>query len=183
MLKRPEIREFFAGKSVLVTGATGFLGKALVEKMFRCCPDVNRLYLLVRSRGSERPEQRLKEFITSNVSISCVIKLTLQFLIKQFIYFDLQAFDYLRCKSAEVMTKLVLVNGDMTSNGLGISPEDLKALQDNVSVVFHSAGRVKFDDNFDEALEANVRGPQRLLEVCKNFRNLQVFIKFQVNYI
>src|SRR5207253_2780736 len=59
------IQEFFAGKTVLVTGATGFLGKAVVEKMLRSLPDVRQLYLLIRpkERGS-RPvpaDQRFRE--------------------------------------------------------------------------------------------------------------------------
>ena len=44
------IQEFFTGKTVLVTGATGFLGKALLEKILRSLPDVRRLYLLVRPK-------------------------------------------------------------------------------------------------------------------------------------
>lgn len=45
-----KIQEYFTGKTVLVTGATGFLGKALVEKMLRGLPGLRRLYLLIRSR-------------------------------------------------------------------------------------------------------------------------------------
>src|SRR5262249_5713070 len=44
------IQEFFAGKTVLVTGATGFLGKALVEKVLRSLPGIRRLYLLIRPK-------------------------------------------------------------------------------------------------------------------------------------
>ena len=38
-------------ETVAVTGATGFLGKALVEKVLRSIPDVRRIYLLIRPKG------------------------------------------------------------------------------------------------------------------------------------
>jgi len=33
-----EIAEFFKRKSIFITGATGFIGKQLVEKLVRSCP-------------------------------------------------------------------------------------------------------------------------------------------------
>ncbi|KAG2585712.1 hypothetical protein PVAP13_6KG407800 [Panicum virgatum] len=39
---------YFRGKSILITGSTGFLGQILVEKILRVQPDANKLYLLVR---------------------------------------------------------------------------------------------------------------------------------------
>src|SRR5688572_28921679 len=44
------IREFFAGRSILLTGGTGFLGKALLEKILRDLPEVARIYVLARPR-------------------------------------------------------------------------------------------------------------------------------------
>jgi alcohol-forming fatty acyl-CoA reductase len=45
-----EIEKFFAGKNVLVTGVTGFLGKVLVEKLLRSCGSIGRVYVLVRPK-------------------------------------------------------------------------------------------------------------------------------------
>ena len=42
------IGEFYRGRSVLVTGASGFIGKQLVEKLLRSCPDIDKIYLLLR---------------------------------------------------------------------------------------------------------------------------------------
>ncbi len=41
------IAEFFKRKSIFITGATGFIGKQLVEKLVRSCPGrENILYIL-----------------------------------------------------------------------------------------------------------------------------------------
>lgn len=61
------IAEFYAGKSVLITGATGFMGKVLVEKLLRCCPGVESLYLLVRPKAGQSMQQRVGDMITCKV--------------------------------------------------------------------------------------------------------------------
>ena len=50
--------EAYAGKTILLTGGTGFLGTALVEKILRSLPDLGRLYLVIRpSRGKSAAER------------------------------------------------------------------------------------------------------------------------------
>ena len=39
------IREFLSGKSIFVTGATGFLGKPLLEKILREVPDLSLIHI------------------------------------------------------------------------------------------------------------------------------------------
>ncbi|KAL6661997.1 hypothetical protein ACP70R_001381 [Stipagrostis hirtigluma subsp. patula] len=50
---------YFKGKSILITGSTGFLGKILVEKILRVQPDVKKIYLLVR--GGIDARRRVQE--------------------------------------------------------------------------------------------------------------------------
>jgi len=44
------IKEFYRNKTILVTGTTGFVGKVILEKLLRSCPDFKRIYLMVRPR-------------------------------------------------------------------------------------------------------------------------------------
>ena len=37
-----------SGKHVLITGATGFLGKVVLENLLRSVPDIAGIYLLLR---------------------------------------------------------------------------------------------------------------------------------------
>ena len=54
-------------------------------------------------------------------------------------------------------SKIIPINGDIYEPELGISPQDVKTLEDNVSVVYHSAASVRFDDPIRLAVEMNVR--------------------------
>ena len=48
--EKSEIRNFYRGKTVLVTGTTGFVGKVLLEKLIRTFSDVKCIYLMIRPR-------------------------------------------------------------------------------------------------------------------------------------
>lgn len=66
-----EISKFFSGKNVFITGATGFLGKILMEKIIRSCPDVEGIYLLMRPKKGKDTHERLDEIFKNIVSICC----------------------------------------------------------------------------------------------------------------
>jgi len=65
------ISEFYRGRSVLVTGASGFIGKQLVEKLLRSCPDIDKIYLLLRGTRFHNPPERLQYILSSPVCSSC----------------------------------------------------------------------------------------------------------------
>ena len=58
------IRENLSGKRIAITGSTGFLGTALVERFLRSVPDCE-LVLLVRP-GRRGAEHRVKRDILKN---------------------------------------------------------------------------------------------------------------------
>ena len=58
----PTIRGALRGTRVLVTGVTGFLGQALLERLLFDIPDV-RVVVLIRARGSQEPRARLEELL------------------------------------------------------------------------------------------------------------------------
>jgi thioester reductase-like protein len=65
------IIEFYRGQNVFVTGATGFMGKVLLEKILRSCPDVGNIYILMRPKKGKTPSERVEEM----VNIPVIMKL------------------------------------------------------------------------------------------------------------
>lgn len=114
----------------MLTGCTGFLGKIILEKLLRTCPDVNKIYVMVRPKRGIEPMQRVKSQILNSVCFS--------FLTKQFPSRD--AF----IEFAE--KKIVPVQGDLIREGLGLSKEDRLKLTQDVNVIINSAASVNFDD-------------------------------------
>ena len=67
------IKQFYAGKDVLVTGATGFMGKVLVEKLLRSIPDIGDVYILVREKRGKTSKERLDNLLSSKVSSGLIV--------------------------------------------------------------------------------------------------------------
>lgn len=64
------IAKFYSGRSVFITGGSGFIGKQIVEKLLRSCPDVESIYLLIRPKKGTGIDQRLQQTVASPVSIA-----------------------------------------------------------------------------------------------------------------
>ena len=144
--------DFFRGKSVLVTGATGFVGKVLLEKLLRSCPEVGTIYLLMRAgqRDGKSPAARLKDLFAS------------------------RAFSFAGADSPLPFDKVVALCGDMTKPGLGLSPEDRKTIVDQVDVIFHSAATVKFHGPLKDFISQNVLGTEAIMKLGEEMKHLKV---------
>ena len=57
---------------------------------------------------------------------------------------------------------------------LGISFSAMQELIENVSIVFHLAARIKFDNDLRSAIDSNVKGPKRVAIFCRQLKHLKV---------
>lgn len=55
------IRDFYKGKTLLISGTTGFLGKVLLEKFFYSIPDFKKIFVLVRPKKGTTVMDRIKK--------------------------------------------------------------------------------------------------------------------------
>lgn len=68
-VQAPAVSDFYIGKTVFITGGTGFMGKVLLEKLLRSCAGVSKIYLLIRPRKGQSASERLQQLLCSPVCI------------------------------------------------------------------------------------------------------------------
>ncbi|XP_069702744.1 putative fatty acyl-CoA reductase CG8306 [Periplaneta americana] len=154
------VRDFFKGANIFITGATGFLGMALIEKILRVCPDAGNIYLLVRPKKGKEIATRVEE-LTKNPLYEKLIEL----------------------RGSDVFQKLVAVAGDVGEDDLGLSPADKKLLVDNVNVVFHSAATLDFEATFKATVNINLLGTRRVVQLCKEMSHLKALVHVSSAYV
>ncbi|XP_030368978.1 putative fatty acyl-CoA reductase CG5065 [Scaptodrosophila lebanonensis] len=152
------IGQFYAGRSVFITGGTGFMGKVLVEKLLRSCPDIRNIYLLIRPKRGQEVSARLTELLNAPL------------------------FESLRREKPKELSKVIPISGDITSEELGISESDQALLCRTVSIVFHSAATVKFDEKLKLSVTINMLGTKRLVELCHRMMSLDALIHVSTAY-
>ncbi|XP_031438737.1 fatty acyl-CoA reductase 1 [Clupea harengus] len=152
------IAEYYAGKSVLITGATGFMGKVLVEKMLRSCPRVSALYLLVRPKAGQSMQERVAAMM------------------------ECKLFDRVREDNPDFHSKIVPVSSELTQPGLGIGAADVERLTACINIVFHCAATIRFDEPLKHALQLNVIATQQLLSLAQQMHHLEAFIHISTAY-
>jgi fatty acyl-CoA reductase len=148
------IREGLAGERIVVTGATGFLGTALVERLLRTVPDCHIALLVRPGRRTTAPERTRREILRND----CFDRLR----------------DELGKDGFEALTaaRLTTIAGDVSQDGLGLTDEDggKDALR-HADIVIHSAATVSFDAPLDGAVEVNLLGPTRIAETLHDLQN------------
>ncbi|MGB0373017.1 MAG: SDR family oxidoreductase [Opitutales bacterium] len=137
------IYQSFRDKRVFLTGATGFLGKAIVERLLAV--GVAQVYVLIRSSKRQTVDERWHQCFGENPLFAA----------------------YQEDKNSEFAERVVPLEGDVGKEGLGLSPETRSLLVNTIDIVINSAGLVKFHAPLDQALDVNIRGALRMLELAQ----------------
>lgn len=94
--------------------------------------------------------------------------------------FHFQLFDGLKETRGlnTIINQCHVISGDCSLPDLGISKDDRKLLAENVSIVYHCAATVRFDETLKRAVLLNTRGTKLMLELSKTFKKLAVSKQF-----
>ncbi|MGH2819293.1 MAG: SDR family oxidoreductase, partial [Actinomycetota bacterium] len=131
------ISEGLADKRILVTGVTGFIGQALLERLLSEFPST-RLVLLVRPRATMTGRDRIERILARPL------------------------FKDWRERAGEAgverafSERVEVLEGDV--------PDRIPPLPSDLDLVFHCAATVRFDPPVDEAFRINLRGTTGVLE-------------------
>ncbi|XP_011865824.1 PREDICTED: putative fatty acyl-CoA reductase CG5065 isoform X2 [Vollenhovia emeryi] len=155
---RTPIQSFYAGQTIFITGGTGFLGKILIEKLLRSCPDISTIYILIRSKKDKNPERRLDEM------------------------FDSVLFDRVKNEVPHFRKKVVPIVGDLEIENLGLSKNDKNILIHKVSIIFHMAANVRFIEKLKHHVQVNICATNTILSIVKLMQNLKSFIYVSTIY-
>jgi alcohol-forming fatty acyl-CoA reductase len=144
-----------AGKRILITGATGFLGKVVIEKIIREIPDVDKIILLVR--GNDRCPSARERF-DREIAASTI-------------------FDRLRRESPArfrqfCREKMDCVTGEVTEKYFGLSLKDFAKLAGRADVVIHAAASVDFREQLPRALKINTLSLLNVAQLVKKAGNI-----------
>lgn len=134
-----DIKRFYEGKTIFLTGTTGFVGKVVLEKILRSLPNFKRIYLMVRAKKNLPVQRRMLETIFTSEIFDRVFKEQPE----------------LRAKLTE---RVIPIAGDLVIPGLGISPADRAILTQEVNVIINCAASVNFDDPILDAIQINYFG-------------------------
>ncbi|KAA8518323.1 hypothetical protein F0562_015793 [Nyssa sinensis] len=159
------IVKFLRGKKFLITGATGFFAKVLIEKILRTTPDVDKIFVVIKAKNKQAALERLKNEIINAELFKC-IQLT-----------------HGKSYEAFMLSKLVPVVGNVCEPNLGLEEDLAAVIAREVDVIVNSAANTTFDERYDVALDVNTKGPARLMRFAKKFKKLKLFLQVSTAYV
>lgn len=147
------VGQMFEGRSVLITGASGFIGRVLLEKLLSSYEGIKRIYILLRPKKNLSPQERLHKQLLK-----------------------VPIFDQIRSRpnGQELLEKIQVLSGDIGQPWLGLIESDLETIfnDQTLSVVFHSAATVKFDELLKVSIRFNLVATRTIIDICRRLPNL-----------
>lgn len=126
------------GKRVLLTGASGFLGKVWLALVLDRVPEIGRIYVHLRPKALLSAHARFEKIANTSPALRPLRD------------------RYGSRFGAFLADKVEVVEGDLLQPALGLAPAIARRLRRDVDLVVHCAGLVDFNPELDKALGSNV---------------------------
>lgn len=160
------VLHFLQDKTILITGATGFLAKILLEKILRVQPNVKKLYLLLRASDAKSASHRFHNEIIGKDLFKCL---------KENLGANFTTF---------LSEKLTLVPGDISLEDLGLEDSILKEeIHNQIDVIVNLAANTNFDERYDISLGLNTFGIKYIINFAKECNKLKVLVHVSTAYV
>ncbi len=144
------LRETYFGKHVLLTGASGFVGKVWLAMMLAKFPELEKVYVLVRPKKKLSGFERFEALLGSSPVFRPLHE-----------QWGAELPEYLR-------DRLEILEGDVSEPGLGIAESVAKRVRKKIDLLVHCAGLVNFEPDLRDAIKINVTGTMHALEFAQS---------------
>ncbi|CAG7723289.1 unnamed protein product, partial [Allacma fusca] len=149
------IFNFYAGRSIFITGATGFVGKCLLSKLLSSCSEIGRIYILVRDKDHIHSQDEIRTRLSEIV--------------------DSKVFENILKDRPVLLDKICCLQGDLTLTNCGFNKKTMELVKD-VDIVLHCAAAITFNMALPKVMKVNVGGTYNVLTVATQMRNVKAFV-------
>ena len=143
----PPLEQVLRKRTILLTGATGFLGKVFLYLLLKWHPEIERIYLLIRGDKKSSLGRFRREILDSPVMGPLRDQLGSRF-------------------DKFIEERIFVLPGDITIEGLiGDGGDPIK--RGSLDAVVHCAGMVNFEASLEKAISVNTLGVANVIDFCK----------------
>jgi len=148
----PQLKDVFSGKRIVVTGATGYVGKVWVSWMLHHFPDIRELVLLIRPNKDFSAAERFEQIAATS-----------------------PVFRPLRSNHGDQLgpflsERIQVIAADISQPFAGLGALDVAHLIGEVDAVLHFAGLTDFNPDPLRALKINSEGPAHMADLAAHLK-------------
>lgn len=156
---KKKTRSSKTAKHVLLTGATGFVGKVVLEELTRRRAElgIDSIYVLVRPRKDRDARHRFEKSIADS---ECFAR-----------------------RTDDWQRVCIPVACELTQADCGIGADDLAAITANVTHVIHCAASVDFDLPIADAASSNITAALEVLSLAQRCKRLVNMVSVSTAYV
>lgn len=144
------VRRALAGKSIMLIGVTGFIGKVWLVNLLMDLPEIGRIYLLIRRQKSNPALGRFEKMVEDSPVFDPLYK-----------RYGVGLARFLR-------ERVQVVEGDVSAPELGLAPDVSQALRKSLDLVINSSGLTDFNPDLRDALATNVDAAVSIVEFVRS---------------
>jgi nucleoside-diphosphate-sugar epimerase len=149
---RLDITETLAGKEILVTGVTGFVGKVWLSQLLHRVPQIGHVHLLIRPSSKAGALERFEAIAERSPAMRPLR--------------EGHGANYERF----LRERISVISGDITEPMCGLDSATVRSLSKRVDVVVHFAGLTDFDPDPRLAMNINVFGALNLADLTAKLK-------------
>jgi long-chain acyl-CoA synthetase len=143
------LSETFQETEILLTGASGFLGKVALALLLDRIPQFKHVHILLRPGNGLLTADRFSREVLASQPLQLIMA---------------------RAGKASLINRITVWSGDVSTPRCGLAPEELERLAGRVGLIINCAGKVDFLPPLDDSFRSNVDGVENVVALAQRLR-------------